>query len=354
MTANLLRAVVLGALLAALLALVLGVRHGQPGVGSAVAVLIVLGVAPVLAVQFVLMHAVNKPAHGVMQGHEHHVAVPPRARLGQLACAWWHELRTFVAVFVWRQPFRSRAVSDVPVGTRALPGLAADRPSRGVVLVHGYCCNRGLWNPWLEQLRARAVPAVAVDLEPVFGSIDDYAPIVEAAVRAMERSTGRAPVLVGHSMGGLAIRAWLRQAGSGAIDRVHHVVTIGSPHHGTWLGRAGHTTNARQMRLHSPWLQALAAAEPPGHWRRFTCFWSHCDNIVFPASSATLPGADNRHLEAVAHVDLVNRREVFAEVLARADDPARGPSQAPAPHGLARPARPERGQAAGAQPSTTG
>jgi triacylglycerol esterase/lipase EstA (alpha/beta hydrolase family) len=220
--------------------------------------------------------------------------------------------------------------------------LAAEPPSRGVVLVHGYCCNRGLWNPWLEQLRARAVPAVAVDLEPVFGSIDDYAPIVEAAVRTIEQSTGRPPVLVGHSMGGLAIRAWLRQAGPGAIDRVHHIVTIGSPHHGTWLGRAGHTTNARQMRLRSPWLQALVDAESPGQRHRFTCFWSHCDNIVFPASSATLPGADNRHLEAVAHVDLVNRREVLAEVIERVNDPAR----APLTHGLARPVRPERGQAA--------
>jgi predicted alpha/beta hydrolase family esterase len=313
-----------------------------------------LGVAPVLACQFALMHAVNGPGKGLMPGHERHVVTPPQARLGQLALAWWHEVLTFVAVFVWRQPFRSRTVADVPAGTRPLPGLATERTPRGVVLVHGYCCNRGLWNPWLEQMRARAVPAAAVDLEPVFGSIDDYAPIVEAAVRAMERSTGRPPVLVGHSMGGLAIRAWLRKAGPGAVDRVHHVVTIGSPHHGTWLGRAGHTTNARQMRLHSPWLQALAAAEPPGLWQHFTCFWSHCDNIVFPASSATLPGADNRHLEAVAHVELVNRREVLAEVLARAGEPARAPFYEPVPHGHAMPVRPDRARAAEAQPGTTG
>jgi pimeloyl-ACP methyl ester carboxylesterase len=354
MMANLLRAAVLGALLAALLAGVLGIRHGQPGIGIGVAILILGGVAPVLALQFVLMHAVNRRGQGLMPGHDAHVRPPPRARIRQLVSAWWHELLTFVAVFVWRQPFRSRAVADVPDGTRPLPGLGTERPLRGVVLIHGYCCNRGLWNPWLEQLRARAIPAVAVDLEPVFGSIDAYAPTVEAAVRAMERSTGRPPVLVGHSMGGLAIRAWLRRAGPGALERVHHVVTIGSPHHGTWLGRAGHTTNARQMRLGSPWLQALAADETPGQWQRFTCFWSHCDNIVFPASSATLPGADNRHLEAVAHVDLVNRREVLAEVLARAGEPACSRSREPAPPGEAMCVRPDGSVPAGAQASATG
>ena len=30
------------------------------------------------------------------------------------------------------------------------------------------------------------------------------------------------------------------------------------------------------------------------------------DNIVFPASTATLPGADNRHLPAVAHVHMAD------------------------------------------------
>jgi hypothetical protein len=70
---------------------------------------------------------------------------------------------------------------------------------------------------------------------------------------------------------------------------VHGVVTVGSPHHGTWLGRFGHAPNAQQVRWQSRWLLQLAAAEPAQRYRRFTCFWGHCDNIVFPASTATLP-----------------------------------------------------------------
>jgi triacylglycerol esterase/lipase EstA (alpha/beta hydrolase family) len=96
---------------------------------------------------------------------------------------------------------------------------------------------------------------------------------------------------------------------------VHHAVTIGTPHHGTWLARFAMTRNARQMQQRSDWLQALARREPPGRAARFTCFYSHCDNIVFPPATATLAGAANRHLLGVAHVHMTERPEPVAEVL---------------------------------------
>jgi triacylglycerol esterase/lipase EstA (alpha/beta hydrolase family) len=111
-------------------------------------------------------------------------------------------------------------------------------------------------------------------------------------------------------MGGLAARAWLRT--NGGIGRVQHVVTIGSPHGGTWLGHFSHTVNGRQMRLASDWVRTLASGEPRVP---FTCWYSNCDNIVFPASTATLPGADNRLVRGAAHVELAFRPEVFAHAL---------------------------------------
>jgi hypothetical protein len=64
-------------------------------------------------------------------------------------------------------------------------------------------------------------------------------------------------------------------------------------------------------------LLQLAAQEPAQRYRRFTCFHSHCDNIVFPASAATLPGADNRHLRGHAHVHLLQHPLVLQTVLQR-------------------------------------
>jgi triacylglycerol lipase len=155
------------------------------------------------------------------------------------------------------------------------------------------------------------VPFVAVNLEPVFGAVDDYVPILEAAVNRLERATGLAPFIVAHSMGGLAVRAWMASCPS---PRVAHVVTIGTPHRGTWLARFSLSANGLQMRQNSAWLQALTANDGLG-FARFTCFYSHCDNIVFPTSTATLPGADNRHVPGSAHVHLAFQEAVVSEVL---------------------------------------
>lgn len=253
-----------------------------------------LGYAGVLALEFLLLVAVARgdPA--------------PRPTPLQLAGAWAREVRLAMQVFAWRQPFRWRAVPDHLAGERI-----AGR--HGVVLVHGFVCNRGFWTPWLRRLRAEGRAVVAVNLEPVFGSIDDYAPLVQAAVQRVREATGRPPVLVCHSMGGVAARAWLRTCGD--EPPVAHVVTLGSPHAGTWLARFSHLTNGRQMRQDSAWLRALGQAWSPRLGAHFTCWYSNCDNIVMPPSTATLPGADNRLLPGAAHIDLAFRPQVMAHAL---------------------------------------
>lgn len=233
----------------------------------------------------------------------------PSPRLGQLAAAAWAEAWACWWVFSLWQPWRSTAWPD------HLPGQAG---RRGVLLVHGYVCNRGLWRLWQPALQARGHAVMAINLEPVFGSIDAYVPLIERAVRRLTEATGQPPVLVGHSMGGLAIRAWLRAVSPDGLqdDRVHRIITLGTPHHGTWLGRWGHTPNGQQMRLNSPWLRALAAQEPAARYRRFVCWYSHCDDIVLPAATATLPGADNRHHPATGHVQLALDPDILARTLA--------------------------------------
>ena len=243
----------------------------------------------------------------------------PRPTFAQCARAWWGEVTTSPRVFCWEQPFRAHAVPDhLPSGTGR----------RGVVLVHGFVCNRGFWNGWMPRLRAAGVPHIAVNLEPVFGPITGYAACVDQAVQRLQAATGLAPVVVAHSMGGLAVRAWLAQGGRGA----HHVVTIGTPHRGTWTARFGRGDNARDMRGSSALLGSIEACETPAVRARFTCFYSHCDNIVFPPSVATLDGADNRHLAATAHVALADHPAVYDEAMRRlAQAAAPPPSSPPAP-----------------------
>ena len=292
MLARLQQATTFGALLVAALWAWLCWRAGYPAWAVAGAFLVVGGYALVLALEFALLRL----AHGNDP--------TPRAGAAQLLRAWWGEVRAAPTVFCWRQPFRSQRWPDL------LPANAQDR--RGVLLVHGFVCNRGLWNPWLKRLHAAQVPVIAVNLEPVFGSIDEYIPAIEAAVLRLQQCTGLAPVIVAHSMGGLAVRRWWSEHGNNT--RVHRAITIGTPHHGTWLARFAMTRNSRQMRQLSGWLQTMSARETAGRAARCTCFYSHCDNIVFPAATATLPGADNRHLHGVAHVHMADHAEPWAEL----------------------------------------
>lgn len=280
--------------------------HSAPVLAVVGAMVIVLGYALVLALQFTLMALINRGD------------TAPSLAMGDLVRAWWVEVRLAPQVFSWRQPFRWYALPDAAVPPA--PGRTA------AVLVHGYLCNRGLWVPWMHALQQRGLPYTSVNLEPVFGSIDEYAPLIEDAVRRAQALTGRPPLLVCHSMGGLAARAWL--AGTpGACERVCGVVTIGTPHRGTWLARLSHMPNGRQMRVDSDWLQALEAREAGQGRPPFVCWYSNADNIVFPATTAVLAGADNRHLHAVPHVAMAFHPTVMSESLAMLASAGSSPSE---------------------------
>jgi triacylglycerol esterase/lipase EstA (alpha/beta hydrolase family) len=275
---------------------------GHPIFAASVAAAILLGPTAVLTLEFALMHTANRRDPS------------PRAQAAHLWRAWFGEVTAMPMVFFWRQPFRSSAIAD---------HCELDRPANdlstksGVILIHGYFCNRGVWNPWLKRLRALDIPFIAVNLEPIWTSIDDYAATVEQAVQQLTSMTGRPPLMVCHSMGGLAARAWLRSFNADA--RVSHIITIGSPHQGSWLAQWGHGRNVQQMRPQSSWLQALSAAEPAKRYQQFTCYYGHCDNVVFPSSNACLPGANNIHRPGQAHLQMLSDEAIFQDLLRRLD-----------------------------------
>lgn len=281
--------------LAGLLAAVGGLwRAGHPGLAGGLLVLALVMHAFWLGVTTLLMRAVQARAGQPL---------PPWR---ESVRAWWAECRAAPRVFAWRQPFRSQAQPDV------WPAQAAGRP--GVLLVHGYLCNRALWNPWLQRCRQLGIPALALTLEPPGADLDRHVPALAAAVQTLWERTGQPPLLVGHSMGGLLLRAWLR-ADAGRTP-CRGLVTVGTPHQGTWLARWGLSPSARQMRPGSAWLRTLAADEAarPSGLPPVLSLYSPCDSIVFPTRLAVWPGGEALAVAQAGHVNLLEQPAVFEAV----------------------------------------
>ncbi len=242
------------------------------------------------------------------------------ARHGAGACngaqrwrTWLMETWLQMRAFLWLQAWREQAWPDRPIapaqaapggpssGSDRSPGGGSGKP--GVVLVHGYLCNRAFWNPLLRRLTAQGTPYIAVNLVPMLNSIDAYVHIIDAAVARLAAATGQPPVLLAHSMGGLAARAWLA-SGAGQAPRVAAVITVGSPHAGAWIARYANTPNALQMRPHSAWLRALQASEARQAQPPLWCIASDCDQLVYPPQTALLAGSMPVQVTGCGHLEL--------------------------------------------------
>jgi triacylglycerol esterase/lipase EstA (alpha/beta hydrolase family) len=199
----------------------------------------------------------------------------------------------------------------------------AATPAHGlpVLLIHGYGCNSGYWHAMSRALHRAGITHYAVDLEPVFGGIDDYVPIVQRAVEAMLRDSGSQKIIIlAHSMGGLVARAYLRAHGSAHIAKV---ITLGTPHRGTGLANFGLGLNSEQMRWRgsaasgsaSAWLRQLEQDESLETRALFVSIYSHHDNIVSPPASSCLEGAINIGFSGIGHVTLALDPRIQARVV---------------------------------------
>jgi len=265
-----------------------------------------LGIALVLALRLLVT------ANNFSLAWRYRSETPGAFRLGpRQACAlFFGEYKATMLASSWTMPFRAFARKTAPAPA-TLP----------VLLIHGYGCNSGYWQPMSKALTHAGISHYAIDMEPVACGIDEYVPLIEAAIDRMFRETGqRRVVIVAHSMGGLAARAYLRVHGA---ERIARIITLGTPHHGTALARFGIGLNTAQMRWIaggqegrcSEWLRELAARENQAVRRLFVSLYSHHDNIIAPQTSSRLPGAKNIAFRGIGHVALASHPAVQAQVV---------------------------------------
>ena len=221
------------------------------------------------------------------------------------------------------------AVAVVRAGDDGAPGRLADSVASAlpdgdepadvpVVLVHGYGGTTENMTTIAARLRADGRETVSVSL-PERGTVD-----IDLSVREVDRvvrSTGADEVdLVGYSLGGVVVRAWVASNSEAAEAR--RVVTLASPHHGARVAdtaaafdRTACIEACAQLRPGSQYLRDLNANdETPGDVS-WTSVWTSLDRTVTPPESAELEGAVNVRIQDVCADSTVGHGSINRDAL---------------------------------------
>ena len=225
-----------------------------------------------------------------------------RLRFFQAIAMFVAEYAAFIANSVLISPFERWFMGDdrLPPSSGRLP----------LLLIHGYGCSRAAW--WWQRRRLEAAGWVVatINLEPIYTSIDNYIePVARRIDDVLTKTGAERLILVGHSMGGLVARAYLRREGGAKVLRL---LTLGTPHAGSELAKIGFGENGRQMRPSSAWLESLNSEAP--QVETLVIFSPH-DNYVMPQSNLELPGAQSQRINALGHLSMLYSPRVAAAVL---------------------------------------
>jgi triacylglycerol lipase len=220
--------------------------------------------------------------------------------------AWWKFFLTeyfhFCKQSFWYLPFPFLFRTACDRGDIATSGEA-------VLLQHGYLHNGAVWQPLARALSKRGYRVFTID-QPLHASIDDMADRLASRIESICAKTGeRQIILIAHSMGGLISRAYLRRYGDARIRRL---ITLGSPHRGTYHAYLAFRANGKQMRPNNDWLNELGRAPA---FPSFTSIYSLYDTLITPQDSSRVEGAENVELTGVGHVSMFASDAVQTAVL---------------------------------------
>jgi triacylglycerol lipase len=173
-----------------------------------------------------------------------------------------------------------------------------------VLLLHGIDDTSILLRQLREFLEERTWEVHALDFSPNDGSagLDELA----AQVHAYLQSTfprARKIDLIGFSMGGLVARFYVQRLAE--PGRVQRLITISSPHNGTWTAYLRRNAGARQMRPGSAFLRGLEGHREALSLVQFTSIWTPLDLMIVPASSSVMQGARIVQVRSLAHALMV-------------------------------------------------
>jgi triacylglycerol lipase len=189
-----------------------------------------------------------------------------------------------------------------------------DPERQQVVLVHGIWDTAAKFNKMAAALTEAGMQSQAISLTPNDGSV----PLERSAEQLRDFIQHRlGPDLhfsmVAFSMGGLVARYYLQRMDG--LRRLDRLVTISTPHHGTWAANLDWLPGAVEMRPGSLFLQDLNRDIMSLSAASVTSIWSPQDIGIEPPDSSRLPLGANVLIPGGMHSFMLTDDRVIRAVI---------------------------------------
>jgi pimeloyl-ACP methyl ester carboxylesterase len=228
---------------------------------------------------------------------------PQGLRGGLTEAVWWS---LHLAVYPWgllheeHEPDDRYHLGGLRPAQRGRLVTDVENAGTPILLVHGMIDNRAIFRVLRRRLRRKGFGAIAtVNYSPVTNDVRQAARDFAAEVEALVAVTGYERVhVIAHSLGGLIARYYVQRLGGD--ERVHTLVTLGTPHAGSLHGWLLPVRLCRQLRPGSDLLAELALPAP-GCRTRIVAYWSDLDQVIVPHAAARLEHPDLAARNVLVH-----------------------------------------------------
>jgi triacylglycerol lipase len=190
-----------------------------------------------------------------------------------------------------------------------------------VLLVHGIDDTTTLFWKMAPYLSQQGWSVHSLDLKPNDGRLGLDKLADQVAEYAAQNFAQQPFDLVGFSMGGIVSRYYVQRLGG--LKQVQRLITIASPHHGTWMAYFRPNLGGSQMRRDSVFLADLNRDMADLDQLNFTSIWTQRDLMIVPAASSRMAVGKNIQIPVSGHAWMVTDPRSLKALAAALSEPLR-------------------------------
>ena len=183
-----------------------------------------------------------------------------------------------------------------------------------ILFVHGWNASSSTWSTMVSRFKADGwTSAELVNWSYNYRQSNaTTAQQIQQKVDSILGATGATKVdIITHSMGPLSARYYVRYIEDGKVDAL---VSLGGANHGTNTASFCFDISCVEMRPGSTYLNNLNSIDETWGTPRYATWWSPCDGVINPQTSALLDGATNTQTACISHSALHEDAGVYQQV----------------------------------------